>query len=109
MEEQEVIQEEEQVTTTTQQQNYTTTTMSGQTVVFNLSNSDDYSSEPLTENRENIIHQLFYELGCDLDYTPTNVNQRFTMTLQFIAGLWFIWWLVKLMYTLMKQFFNVGR
>lgn len=83
--------------------------MNGQTVVFNLSNSDENSSEPIPENRENIIHQLFNELGCDLDYTPQNVNQRFTMTLQFAAALWFIWWLVKMMYTLMKQFFNVGR
>lgn len=83
--------------------------MNGQQVIFNLSNSEDGACEALPENRDNIIHQLFNELGCDLDYTPQNVGQRFTMALQFAAALWFIWWLVKMMYTLMKQFFNVGR
>ena len=51
---------------------------------------------------QNIIHQLFLSLGCNLDYIPETKYEAFTMGLQFLAGLWFIWWFVKLLYTLMR-------
>ena len=63
----------------------------------------------MPDNSENIIHQLFAELGCNLDYTPQNLGQGFCMALQFAAALWFIWWLVKYVFTLMRQLFTVGR
>lgn len=58
---------------------------------------------------ENIIHQLFLSLGVNLDYIPQNKYEAFTMGLQFCAGLWFIWWFVKMMYTLLKGFLTGGR
>ena len=55
---------------------------------------------------ENIIHQLFLSLGVNLDYVPQNKYEAFTMSLQFLAGLWFIWWFVKMLYTLMRETFR---
>lgn len=55
-------------------------------------------------NPENIIHQLFSELGVNLDYIPADKHEAFTMGLQFLAALWFIWWFVKFNFTLLKQF-----
>lgn len=59
--------------------------------------------EALPDQSDNIIHELFSELGVNLDYTPANNYQCFTMTLQFIAALWFIWWFVKYVFTLLRQ------
>ncbi len=59
--------------------------------------------EALPDQSDNIIHELFSELGVNLDYTPVNNYQCFTMTLQFIAALWFIWWFVKYVFTLLRQ------
>lgn len=80
--------------------------MEGQTVIFNLSGNNNESLVALPDNSENIIHQLFKELGCDLDYTPTSSFQSFTMALQFCAALWFIWWFVKLIYSVMREMFK---
>lgn len=63
----------------------------------------------MLENVENIIHQLFLSLGVNLDYVPETEFECFTMSLQFLAALWFIWWFVKMMYTLMREFLKVGR
>lgn len=63
----------------------------------------------MLENVENIIHQLFLSLGVNLDYVPQTEFECFTMALQFLAALWFIWWFVKMMYTLMRGFLKVGR
>jgi len=57
---------------------------------------------------ENIIHQLFFELGVNLDYIPQDKYEAFTMLLQFLAGLWFIWWFVKFLFSLLKSFLG-GR
>lgn len=57
---------------------------------------------------ENPIHQLFFLLGCDLDYVPIQKYEAFLMTLQFLAALWFIWWFVKMMYTLLRGFLRGG-
>lgn len=63
----------------------------------------------MLENAENVIHQLFFELGVNLDYVPETEFECFTMALQFLAALWFIWWFVKMMYTLMRGFLKGGR
>ena len=52
---------------------------------------------------DNVIHQLFYALGVNLDWTPETWKQAFTMALQFIAALWFIWWFVKYLFSLMHM------
>lgn len=62
----------------------------------------------MLENAQNIIHQLFFELGVNLDYVPETEFECFTMALQFLAALWFIWWFVKMMYQLMKSTFGFG-
>ena len=95
---------EEQETTTqeaTQEQEteQETTTQEQETQEEQLSHSDII--EALPDNSENMIHELFSELGVNLDYTPVNAFQCFTMTLQFLAALWFIWWLVKYMFKFM--------
>ena len=57
---------------------------------------------------DNIIHRLFLELGVNLDYIPIHKYEAFLMCLQFAAALWFIWWFVKLMYTLLRGFLTGG-
>ena len=92
---------QEPVTTTVTEapeaQSSTTTTV--------VTSEIDYS-EGFANNSENIIHQLFFSLGVDLDYVPTNVNQRFTMGLQLICALWFIWWFVKFLFTTVRDLFR---
>ena len=70
-----------------------------------LSNSDIFI-ESLPDNSENIIHELFAELGVNLDYTPVNNYQCFTMALQFFAALWFIWWFVKYLFSVLRSFLS---
>lgn len=60
------------------------------------------------QNPDNIIHQLFLSLGVDLDYIPQADGEFFTMALQFIAALWFIWWFVKMLYSLMRSALRGG-
>ncbi len=62
----------------------------------------------MLENVENIIHQLFLSLGVNLDYVPETEFECFTMSLQFLAALWFIWWFVKMLYSLMRSFLKGG-
>lgn len=59
------------------------------------------------QNPENIIHQLFLALGCNLDYVPEHKWQAFTLGLQFLAALWFIIWFVKFLFTLMKDMWRL--
>ena len=61
--------------------------------------------QPMTEN---VIHQLFSELGINLDYVPQTDFECFLMTLQFLAALWFIWWFVKYLFTILRGFFRGG-
>lgn len=89
---------EEQETTTT------TTTIQENLEGESLSNSE--SIELLPDNSENIIHELFAELGVNLDYTPVNNFQCFTMALQFGAALWFLWWFVKFLFSLLRSFLS---
>lgn len=62
----------------------------------------------MLQNPENVIHRLFMELGVNLDYIPTQKYEAFLMCLQFAAGLWFIWWFVKMMYVLLRGFLTGG-
>lgn len=62
----------------------------------------------MQEMTQNVIHQLFFELGVNLDYVPETKYEAFLMGLQFCAALWFIWWFVKFLFTFMKDFFR-GR
>ena len=113
MEEMEVLEPIETTTTTTQQTTTSTTTTQAQETITTdsqtqviVNSSGDYKFENMPDNSENVIHQLFAELGCNLDYTPTSPMQCFTMALQFAAALWFIWWLIKFVYTVMKEMFK---
>lgn len=87
--------------TTSQTETETETT---QTETAVLSSSEPI--ETLPDNSSNIIHELFAEIGVNLDYTPTNNFQCFTMSLQFIAALWFIYWFVKYVFGLMRSFMS---
>lgn len=98
---QELTESQTEIQTENQEQESTT-----QTQTENPSSSEHDTIELLPDNSENIIHELFYELGVDLDYTPVNGFQCFTMTLQFLAALWFIWWFVKYLFSVMRSFFS---
>lgn len=62
----------------------------------------------MLQNPDNLIHQLFLSLGVDLDYVPQSYGEYFVMALQFIAALWFIWWFVKMLYSLMRSSLRGG-
>ena len=62
----------------------------------------------MTPMNDNIIHQLFYSLGVNLDYVPETWKECFVMGLQFLAGLWFIYWFVKMLFTTMRSFLRGG-
>ena len=108
MNEQNELQEQEQETTTTQEQEQEqeTTTTTAQVTEY-ASQTTEYI--PLPSNENNIIHELFAELGVNLDYTPQTKGQAFTMALQFIAALWFIIWFVKYIFTLLRGFLKGGQ
>ena len=109
-EEEMIVQEEETNPTETQTEAATETETTTTTTTTSESHSNsDIIIEALPENRENIIHELFYSLGVDLDYTPVNTFQCFTMALQFVAALWFIWHFVKFMWRLMIGSISIGR
>lgn len=63
----------------------------------------------MTPIPENIIHQLFLSLGINLDYIPTSPYEAFTMALQFLGALWFIWWFVKMLYTVTRSLLRGGQ
>lgn len=104
---QEQVQEQDTMTTTSQEQvqEQETTT----TAVLESTSEVTTEFQPLPTNEENIIHELFAELGVNLDYTPRNASQAFTMGLQFIAALWFIAWFVKYIFTLLRGFLKGGQ
>ncbi len=58
---------------------------------------------------ENVIHQLFLSLGVNLDFVPESPYECFTMSLQFLAALWFIWWFVKMLFTFMRSVLRGGQ
>ena len=98
---QEMEQEQESTTTIQEQEQEQETTTTIQEQEQELSNSEEIDFLP--DNSENIIHELFSELGVNLDYTPTNNFQCFTMALQFVAALWFIWWFVKFLFSVLRS------
>jgi hypothetical protein len=77
------------------------TTSSEVTTTTSLNSEIDYS-EGFPVNPDNDIHRLFSVIGVDLDYVPQNNYQCFTMALQFLAALWFIWWFVKYLFTFIR-------
>ena len=103
MEENTTIEQEQETTQETTQEQETTTQETETQQEIESPSSSETVIEALPDNSENVIHELFYELGVDLDYTPVNGFQCFTMALQFAAALWFIWWLVKTTYQLLRQ------
>lgn len=66
------------------------------------------SAPSLTPNPENVMHNLFFILGCDLDHVPINEFEAFTMALQFLAALFFLIWFCKFMYQMMRPFLRGG-
>ena len=58
----------------------------------------------LEPNPENVIHDLFSILGCNLDHVPANPNEAFTMSLQFLGAIFFLIWFCKFLWSLMKPF-----
>ena len=102
----EVLETQEIVTTTLETQE--AETQETETQSQSSSEPVDYS-EGMYDLRDNVIHELFYSLGVDLDYVPKNNFQCFTMALSFLAALWFIWHFVKFLWRLMIQSFSVGR
>lgn len=100
-------QEQEQETTTQEQEQEQETTSTTVQVTESASQTTEYI--PLPSNEDNIIHELFAELGVNLDYTPQTKGQAFTMALQFIAALWFIIWFVKYIFTLLRGFLKGGQ
>lgn len=55
-------------------------------------------SDYWVDNSENIIHELFSEIGVNLDYVPQTKFEMFSMSLQFVAALWFIWSFTKVLF-----------
>ena len=108
MTEEEMMMEETTEQTTEQETVTETETETTTEIITTLSTSDPEIIETLPDNSENIIHQLFFELGVNLDYTPVNRFQVFSMSLQFLAALWFIWWFVKYLFTVLRGFLG-GR
>lgn len=58
----------------------------------------------LQPNPENVIHDLFSILGCNLDHVPANPYEAFTMSLQFLGALFFLIWFCRFLWNLMKPF-----
>lgn len=58
----------------------------------------------LEPNPENVIHDLFGILGCNLDHVPANPYEAFTMSLQFLGALFFLIWFCRFLWSLMKPF-----
>lgn len=65
--------------------------------------------EFITPDNNNVLHQLFKTLGCDLDYVPAHKYEAFIMGLQFLAALWFISMFVRFLYKTTLNFLTGGR
>ena len=64
------------------------------------------SFESLPDNSENVVHEMFSILGVNLDYTPQNKMQCFTMGLQFIAAFFVIFMFLKYLFKVMGSFLS---
>lgn len=65
--------------------------------------------EFITPDTNNVLHQLFKLLGCDLDYVPAHKYEAFIMGLQFLAALWFISMLVRFLFRVTLNFMSGGK
>ena len=57
---------------------------------------------------DNPLHQLYFLLGCDLDYVPIQKYEAILMGFQFIAATFFLYMFTKCLYTLTKGFLRGG-
>ncbi len=57
----------------------------------------------------NIIHQLFYSLGCDLTAHPQTWKEVAMIGYQFLAASIFFIWFVKYLFTVMRGFLRGGQ
>lgn len=64
--------------------------------------------EAVLTNPQNVIHQLLYELGVNLDYVPQTWKEAFVMGLQLVAALCFLYWFLKYLFTFVRGCFS-GR
>lgn len=62
--------------------------------------------ESLPDNSENVVHEMFAILGVNLDYTPQNKFQCFTMGLQFISAFFVIYMFLKYLFKVMGSFLS---
>ena len=58
----------------------------------------------LEPNPENVIHDLFSILGCNLDHVPASEFEAFTMALQFLGAIFFLIWFCRFLWSLLKPF-----
>lgn len=62
--------------------------------------------DSLPDNSENVVHEMFAILGVNLDYTPQNKFQCFTMGMQFIAAFFVIYMFLKYLFKVMGSFLS---
>lgn len=107
MDEQEVLEQEEEVTTTTTEpQSAPTQEVPTQAQELEEEPTSPLVYDPMPNNSENIIHQLFYSLGVDVDYVPQNKNECFTMGCQLICALFFISWFLKMLFSTVRSVYK---
>lgn len=93
-EQQSMQQETEEQETTTEQTVQTETEQNSEQPLF---------FESLPDNSENTVHQMFAVLGVNLDYTPQNPYQAFTMSLQFLGAFFVVYMFLRYMFKLMSS------
>ena len=52
---------------------------------------------------DNAIHQMFYELGVDLDYVPKTKGEMCTLSLQVVCVLFFIWLFFRTLFQAIRE------
>lgn len=99
-----LIEEQETPTETPTEEQETPTETATETPGQEQDNSISEAVEALPDNSDNILHELYASLGVNLDYTPVNNYQCFTMALQAVCAITFIWWFWKYLFSLMRSF-----
>ena len=57
----------------------------------------------------NIIHQLYYALGCDLTAQPETWKEVSMIGFQFLAASIFFLWFVKYLFTVLRGLLRGGQ
>ena len=60
------------------------------------------------ETEYNLIIELYKALGCDLSVTPETWKQVSMIGFQFLGASGFLWWFVKMLFSIVKEAFR-GR